>query len=167
MWCVARLGTIYTTYKTWKHPWRSVDFSIVAGFKPATLLKLTLFHGCFSRFLNCTNGTKSRNAPHLEDSGVYGTVLSKIFFKDDTNYELLKGKVNPSINSLNAWFLVVTRLLNVWNSFHSQQVKRNLILLTETCYRCYSIKFPRNLRLRIDVGRFRKILSSKERLIAG
>ena len=33
--------------------------------KPATLLKLTLFHGCFSRFLNCANGTKSRNAPNI------------------------------------------------------------------------------------------------------
>ena len=33
--------------------------------KPATLLKLTLLHGCFSRFLNCTNGTKSRNASHI------------------------------------------------------------------------------------------------------
>ena len=31
----------------------------------ATLLKLTLLHECFSRFLNCTNGTKSRNAPHM------------------------------------------------------------------------------------------------------
>ena len=31
----------------------------------ATLRKLTLLHGCFSRFLNCTNGTKSRNVPHL------------------------------------------------------------------------------------------------------
>ena len=29
--------------------------------KPATLLKVTLFRGCFSRFLNCTNHTKSRN----------------------------------------------------------------------------------------------------------
>ena len=28
--------------------------------KPATLVKVTLLHGCFSRFLNCTNGTKSR-----------------------------------------------------------------------------------------------------------
>ena len=33
--------------------------------KPATLLKVTLLHGCFSRFLNCTNGTKSRNASHV------------------------------------------------------------------------------------------------------
>ena len=44
-----------------KHPWRSVNVSKVAK----TLRKLTLLHGCFSRFLNCTNGTKSRNAPHF------------------------------------------------------------------------------------------------------
>ena len=31
----------------------------------ATLLKLTLARGCISRFVNCTNGTKSRNAPHI------------------------------------------------------------------------------------------------------
>ena len=31
----------------------------------ATLLKVRLFHGCFSRFLNCTNGTKSRKASQL------------------------------------------------------------------------------------------------------
>ena len=30
--------------------------------EPATLLKVTLFHGCFSRFVNCKNGTKSGNA---------------------------------------------------------------------------------------------------------
>ena len=28
-------------------------------------LKTTLLHGHFSRFLNCTNGTKSRKAPHF------------------------------------------------------------------------------------------------------
>ena len=31
--------------------------------KPATLLKVALIHGWFLRFLNCTNGTKSSNAP--------------------------------------------------------------------------------------------------------
>ena len=40
-----------------EHPWRSVTFSKVAG-----LLKVTIFHGCSSHFLNCTNGTKSRKA---------------------------------------------------------------------------------------------------------
>ena len=33
--------------------------------QPATLLKVALLHGCFSRFLNCTNGTKSRKASHI------------------------------------------------------------------------------------------------------
>ena len=30
-----------------------------------TLLKVTLLHGCFSRFVNCTNCTKSRNVSHM------------------------------------------------------------------------------------------------------
>ena len=34
----------------------------VKNTQPATLLKLKLLHGCFSRFLNCTNDTKSCNA---------------------------------------------------------------------------------------------------------
>ena len=48
-----------------KHLWRSVTFKKVASFQPESLLKVTLFHVCFSRFLNCTNGTKSRNASHV------------------------------------------------------------------------------------------------------
>ena len=44
-----------------KHPWRSATFSKVAGFKHATLLEWQPSMGVFSRFLNCTNGTKSCN----------------------------------------------------------------------------------------------------------
>ena len=33
--------------------------------KLQALLRLTLLHGCFSRFLNCTNGTKLCNASQL------------------------------------------------------------------------------------------------------
>ena len=65
LWCVVRFGTICTIKKCEKHSWRSVNSSNVAGFKHATLLELTLLHGCFSRFLNCANGTKSRDASHL------------------------------------------------------------------------------------------------------
>ena len=36
--------------------------------QPPTLLKVTLLHGCFARFLNCTNGTKSGNASHKDVS---------------------------------------------------------------------------------------------------
>ena len=51
-----------------KHQWRSVSFSKVLGFQPATLLKVTLLHECFSRFLLCTNGTKSRKTSHINHS---------------------------------------------------------------------------------------------------
>ena len=51
---------LYDLKKIEKHPWRIVTLSKVAGFWPATVLKVTLLHGCFSRFLNCTNGTKLR-----------------------------------------------------------------------------------------------------------
>ena len=30
---------------------------------------LTLLHGCFLRFLNCTNDTRSHNAPHILAKG--------------------------------------------------------------------------------------------------
>ena len=52
MWCFARFGTNCTIQKTWKIP----------RLKPATLLKVSLLYGCFSRFLNCANGIKSRKA---------------------------------------------------------------------------------------------------------
>ena len=55
----------FVRFKKHKHSWRNVTFSKVAGFQPATLLKVTLFHGCFSRFLNCTIDTKSCNASHI------------------------------------------------------------------------------------------------------
>ena len=48
-----------------KHPWRSV-----------TLLKVTLLHGHFSRFLNCTNGTKSHKASHIP---VFQGLEKKVF----------------------------------------------------------------------------------------
>ena len=44
MWRFARFGTIVQFKEREKHPW-SVTFSKVAG-----LLKVTLLHGCFSRF---------------------------------------------------------------------------------------------------------------------
>ena len=59
----ARFSTIYTVKKKHeKNPLRSATFSKV---KPATLLKVTLLHGCFSRFLNRVNGTKSQKASQI------------------------------------------------------------------------------------------------------
>ena len=55
------LATFVQFEKREKHPQSCVTFSKVAGF----LLKVTLLHGCFLPFLNCTNGTKSRNTPRI------------------------------------------------------------------------------------------------------
>ena len=43
-----------------KHPWKVL--LLIKWVKPAILLKVTLLNGCFSRFLNCRNGTKTRKA---------------------------------------------------------------------------------------------------------
>ena len=47
-----------------KRPWRSVTFTKVA----CNFTKITLLRGCFSRFLNCTYSTKSRNASYIYDA---------------------------------------------------------------------------------------------------
>ena len=62
-----------------------------AQLKPATLLKVTLRHGCFSRFLNCTNGTKSRKKHHKFRKK---DVQFKYFFRQ--NYEIVsEGYLEP------------------------------------------------------------------------
>ena len=55
-----------------KYPWRSVTFSTVEG-----LVKVTLLHGCFSRFLNCTKGTKLCKASQI----LYVLIMSRMRFR--------------------------------------------------------------------------------------
>ena len=56
--------------------------------QPATLLKLTLLHGCFSRFLNCTNGTKSRNASHMKLKLILGVPYQLMLANDILDWNL-------------------------------------------------------------------------------
>ena len=53
-----------------KHTRTSVTFST------ATLLKVTLLHGCFSHFLHCTNGTKSQQSVSYEVDGTKIDILT-------------------------------------------------------------------------------------------
>ena len=49
-----------------KQPWRGVTLQAKSkSYKSPTLLKATLLHGCFLRFLNCTNGFKSCKTSHI------------------------------------------------------------------------------------------------------
>ena len=89
MWCIARFGTTCTISK-------------MCRLKPATLLKLTLLHGCFSRFLNCTNGTKSRNAPHM------------LYYKLEKFFGSVVEGISLALSKL-AGFEVTERQGRIWN----------------------------------------------------
>ena len=56
MWCVAQIWYKLHYLKKVKNNHERVLLLV---------LKLTLLHGCFSRFLNCKNGTKSRKASQM------------------------------------------------------------------------------------------------------
>ena len=59
------------------------------------LLLVTLFHGCFSRFLNATNGTKSRKALHIETIILTFTLVHGIYlFKvNNGNTRIIIGNI--------------------------------------------------------------------------
>ena len=97
MWCVARFGTIYKILKTWKNTHGEVLLlSKVAGWKPATLLKVTLLDGYFSRFLNYTNSTKSRKTLHL----VILILIPKLFPPPVQNHSCNSNTNNSEISMI-------------------------------------------------------------------
>ena len=59
MWCVAQFGTVLYNLKNMKNTHGGVLLLVKVLAKSATLLKVTLLHGYFSHFLNCTSVTKS------------------------------------------------------------------------------------------------------------
>ena len=61
-----------------KHSKRSVTFSKVASNKSANLLKVTLLHVRFSRFLNCTNDTKSQKTLNFISDASRVTMTNKL-----------------------------------------------------------------------------------------
>ena len=48
--------------------WRSNNLGSLTRLPSTTLLKVTLLHGCFSRFLNCTNGANHAKHEALQNS---------------------------------------------------------------------------------------------------
>ena len=122
-----------------KHPLRSVTFSKVAG-KPATLLKVTLLHGCFSCFLNCTNGTKSHKAFHIKKSSIF------------TDQPILKFSWSQN-------FLFLTRIYEIHENLFPQKLIPfriigffilSIILLTL----CILIKIQKSLGTRLAAPNF-------------
>ena len=67
--------------------------------KPATLLKVTLLHGCFLRFLNCMNGTKSHKAPQIRVSDR----VPLIFFSPWQKFELVLEIYRCTVTQILLW----------------------------------------------------------------
>ena len=69
---------------------------------PATLLKLTLPQGSFSRFLNCTNDIKSHNASHFIKNIYKITVklfqLCVSYRAGDMDFKVVGAKFTSEIN---------------------------------------------------------------------
>ena len=62
-----RFCIIYAIENCEKHSSRNVYFLQGCPPKHAILLKVKLHHGCFSRFLNCANGTKLQSIAYIFD----------------------------------------------------------------------------------------------------
>ena len=59
-------------YATWYHSYnlknvKNTHGGVLLLVKLQAEAKVTVLHGCFSRFLNCAYCTKSRNASHITD----------------------------------------------------------------------------------------------------
>ena len=98
-----------------KRPWRSVTS------------KVTLLHGCFSRFLNCTNGTKSSKTSHIYlhfvDARVgenLGHAMFKVLASVDSTKNILIKLVMRSLCIL--FFLFQLKGLSLSNSDVIKQV---------------------------------------------
>ena len=104
MKCVARFGTIFKKVKN------------THGGVILTLLKVTLLHGCFSRFINSTNDTKSHYASHI---------FIEIFRNPDAiNKNISQAFWDSVVNQYFFSFLIFftrhnSHLWSGWTHFHS------------------------------------------------
>ena len=72
-----------------------------------TLIKLALLHGCFSRFLYCTNGTKTRNASQMSPG------LVDLCASNDPIHIFYMNELNRN-NQSQIWFFEFQHLRNRW-----------------------------------------------------
>ena len=73
------------------------------------VLKVTFLYGCFSRFLNCTNGIKSRNAPHMSNGYSFssgGFSSRKHSLDNQQNFEIYSCIFNFSCQNIIVYLLV-------------------------------------------------------------
>ena len=75
--------------------------------------KLTLLPGCFPRFLNCTNGTKSRKAPQM----LFSAMISLLYFVFFVRFLCLQD-LNKTMSMIQVW------VKNQCNNFRNNTNRR-------------------------------------------
>ena len=119
-------------------------FSVFDHFvEPATLLKVTLFHRCFSRFLNCSNDIKSRKASHIFFRNQQ--VDSFKFLHDAGRYHI---EARPLICWANKWngFYVIETSVTKELSYYLITSRYIFRIFTKNRSNCRKIHVP-NLRI--------------------
>ena len=117
-----------------EHPWRSVNFSKVASFKRATLLKLTLLHRCFSRFSNCTNSTKSHNASLISKRWLkrFCKLQTHVTFTFKLIFTFLHLHCNPQLRTLLHTFFCHFNVTDV-----SNQLDKSLVVISLNFFKAF------------------------------
>ena len=85
----------------------------IRRFTNATLLKVTLLYGCFLRFLNCTNVSKSRNASHICWHILLNILISSILIA--WKLRIIFKFINFFILAKHGWFLNASTMS--WTNF--------------------------------------------------
>ena len=80
-----------------------------------TLLKVTLFHGCFSRLLNCTNGTKTNKASQIQKKVMSQSWGNRVTAMRTERAEFI-GPKKWSKSTVRPWFSVPK---GTWTKFYS------------------------------------------------
>ena len=104
---------------------RDFKFSFAFIINPATLLKVKLLHGCFSRFLNCANGTKLCNASHINVTYTWDWLVPYIINQNISCRNLENCKTNTQETKWNARWIESN-----WHENSPQYLKK--VKMTET-----------------------------------
>ena len=142
-----------------KHPWRSVTFS-------TTLLRVTLLHGCFSRFLNCKNGTKSRKtSTFLRQNRKTGKVRKQSF---TSRTIFLQTTQTLTIVCVNFYKIILRKQRNVYiresNSIPYFACHEKKVIFLKKDIKCsLRVTLPLLFRLKVTTER-QNTLSFSERL---
>ena len=111
----------------WYHSYYLKNVKNTHGGVLLLMLKVTLFHGCFSRFFNCSSGTKSPSASHMQ--------------KGSRKFRTLENIISP-ISWRNSILSSYNRNHNVWMPLYSGFLSYYSKKLRKKSWKCFGLSQP-------------------------